>query len=197
MSDVPLMFDHDQAVNWFLDLPRYPTRDEVHTASVRLGRNSFPALVADLWANGALRIDEDFSHLVAAAWEMAEFPLRQLDEYTWRDLFSDAGFTIDGKHAPTLSQQDVPTLYRGAAPDSRAGWSWTPDRDLAEWFRDRFDYDKTRRLYVLAPPAAAVLAVFTSDGSEGEFRGESEWVIDTAGLDPVEETMTAKGGESA
>ncbi|MGO1385750.1 MAG: hypothetical protein ACTHU1_13320 [Arachnia sp.] len=169
-------------------LDHEPTADEVETAAGRIDRNYYPVLVWNLFTHAVVTDRNTLAHVVPLAWQMAEFPMVQLDLDEWEELFHEAGFTIDGK--PGRRPATVPLLYRGAAPEHRGGWSWTADRTMAEWFRDRYDHDGTRQLYTLTPPVSSVLAIFTGDGEFGRTGlhnegGESEWVVDTRGLEPM------------
>jgi hypothetical protein len=61
-------------------------------------------------------------------------------------LFDLAGYTVDGA-VSELPTSPV-TLWRGVIPEHRNGWSWTYDRDLAQWFADRPHHVGRGRVWV-------------------------------------------------
>lgn len=179
---IPLVFTVEELLDYFRDYHwGVLSVDDIETAMSRVGRNSSPALVADLHNEIGLE-PEVAAAVVPGAWCAAEFPLRQLDTETWLYLFEVAGYTDDGK--PAQRPQQVPTLYRGAHPSHRAGWSWTEDRELAQWFADRPFTRGEGVVYAAANVAPSrLLARITQ-----QRRGESEFVVNTRGLTVGEAT---------
>ena len=171
---VPLVFDFDEMSEWLLSLPEEQlTLDALDTAMSRLGRNYEPALVATMYWEREEFIRPHLPELVIGAWGSAEFPSSCLDPYVWEELFSEAGFTVNGK--PAHRPKEPVRVYRGAAPEHKIGWSWTPDREQAEWFRDRFNFDGSRKLYTMLAQPLDMLAIL--DGTTHRV-GESEVVLD-------------------
>lgn len=63
----------------------------------------------------------------------------------------------------------APLIFRGYTPPGKAlGWSWTFDRDKAEWFARRFMFDRK--------PHVAIGEVFTQD-IIAYFEGRNEWEV--------------------
>lgn len=175
---VARIFELDAMLDWFRDLARRPSAHELEVASGRLGRNSAPALMISLACDGLLT-SEAAAYAVPMAWSVVEFPNRALDEEDWRYLFELAGYTDDGR--PGTRPVESVNLYRGAVPDHRAGWSWTDDRPLAEWFAARlFNHGEGRVWSARVEPWRLYARI--SD----QRPGESEYVVDTSGLTILE-----------
>lgn len=105
---------------------------------------------------------------------MAEYPDRALTREEWRDLFREAGFTIDGHPAPRPTQPV--TLWRGSVPERRTDWSWSTARTVAEGYANGTRARRPQgRLYRVDAPPAALLAANME-------RDEAEYVVDTVGL---------------
>jgi hypothetical protein len=150
------------------------TADDIEAAASRLGRDHYPALIDSLVAYGWLTTSAA-AVVVASAWSAAEHPQDALHEDEWRYLFEFAGYTVDGVPAP---RPTAPVqVYRGADEAHRLGWSWTDDRKLAAWFARRWSAGQVWTLF--APPYRLLARI--SD----QRPGESEFVVDTTGLDPT------------
>jgi hypothetical protein len=137
------------------------------------GRANGPALLLD-----ARRFKVISSATITAAvgpvWEAAEYPQDSLSRADWLDLFTVAGFTIDGR--PAVQPTGPTTLWRGCVHALRRRMSWTSDRGLAQRFAiEGFRGRPAGRLYQTVAPPDAVLCV--NNGRE-----ESEYVINTRGL---------------
>jgi hypothetical protein len=113
---------------------------------------------------------------------MAEYPDAALDRPAWRQLFTAAGFTADGR--PAERPAGPVELWRGSVPERRADWSWTTRRAVAEGYATGTGARRptTGRLYRVVAPAAALLAHNTG-------RVEDEYVIDTGGLTIAEHPL--------
>ncbi len=150
--------------------------ENIERAGVELGRNSFPALVWYLNLLRPLR-PEVAAVVVPSAWSCAEFPNRQLRGTQWRLLFDIAGYTVDG--VPSPRPTSALRLWRGAHPKYRRGWSWTDDRDRAQWFAARnalLTGPDDEVVWVADVQPDRLLARIT------EHRRESEYVVDARGL---------------
>ena len=152
------------------------TRETLQTALSRVGRNAEPALLAELDEADLLS-----RHLAAwavpSAWCGAEWPLRVLEEETWRYLFDLAGYTVDG--IPTTRPAEPVTLFRGADFEHRLGWSWTDHPSTAAWFAQRSIWPAPGLTWEATVAPERLLARI-GRGEVG--RGEAEWVVDPAGL---------------
>lgn len=179
-SEVPLIFDFDALISAFLAEKIEPTAENIETAACRLGRNYYPALVWTLDLEGLLWGDDTVAQqVVPSAWSAAEFPMLQLEPAEWRELFDLAGYTVEGRPAPR--PESALTLYRGALPAHRDGWSWTDDRALAQWFADRPHNAGKGRVWVASVTPDRLLARISEQRD-----GESEYVVDTDGLTIIE-----------
>lgn len=135
-------------------------------------------LASELYGRGLL-VGPVLARAVPSAWSLSESPLRVLGHERWRELFAGTGFTIDGVPAPRPPHPVA--LYRGASHLRRRGWSWTPDPSVAARFALRHGLvGGAAHVYWAEVPPAAMLAAMSPDF--GIFRGESEVVVDTAGL---------------
>ena len=174
VTDVPLVFNYDELLTWLLDCWPPPSADTVETVASRLGRNSYPELVAGLWLED--RLDREVARIVVpAAWSAVEFPSRACDEDLWRHLFDLAGYTVDT--APAERPSEPLTLWRGALPSHASGWSWTDDLELARWFAARPHNRAEGRVWVATVEPTRLLARITQ-----QREGESEYVVDARGL---------------
>jgi hypothetical protein len=145
--------------------------------SARLGRNDYPAALAN--AVGSLRLTDtaEVAEGLEAAWTMAEWPAQILSQDLWLSLFGvvlDVGEYLHGDTvARTSDLPELLTLYRGATDVTARGMSWTDDIDQARWFANRLIHtgypDAT--VYVIGALNTMVLARFHG-------RGENEYVLD-------------------
>lgn len=140
------------------------------------GRITAPFLLAEAWDTGVVGAAEVAS-CVGSVWSGSEFPDSALGHPRWRELFQAAGFTRDGEPA---ERPDQPLeLWRGTVPERCRDWSWSTDRTLAERYANGGFRRPTGRLYRVVAPPATLLAAYNG-------RAESEYVIDTHGLDIME-----------
>lgn len=105
---------------------------------------------------------------------MAEWPLKQLDQAIWSNLYEQAAddehYIYDGKLVEKTELPATVTLYRGCSEEGKYGFSWTSDLSRAQWFANRFGQGDP--VYQIEASPDMVLARFD------ERRGESEWVLD-------------------
>jgi hypothetical protein len=153
------------------------TLDEFETRLYRGRRNDGPALLFDAWFGRSIS-REVLTATIAGIWSGAEYPLTALGQQTWRELFDEAGYTVDGKL--TDRPVGVTRLYRGSVPTLRRRWSWTTDRALAERFAHGYEHGgflgrMPGTVYVLDCPPTSLLCAIND-------RQESEYVVDTRGL---------------
>lgn len=172
--DVRNVFPSADAVRTYLTNTRgIVTTEEMQTLLLSAGRVEGPGLLAYAW--WLRRIETaTLTSLVSDVWSDAEYPQRSLRADDWRDLFSAAGFTIDGKAA------DRPTepvrLYRGSPKSMRRRWSWTSSVETAERFATgRLRGRQLGQVWTVLAPPDVLLCVCGG-------RDEREHVIDTRGL---------------
>jgi hypothetical protein len=143
--------------------------------SDRLPRSALPAALFFSVRSGHLSDLDEIAAGVADAWTGCEFPLDGLKRADWSTLFDLVGFIRGDKRA------DRPvhalTLFRGSVPTLRFRWSWTTDREKAEWFAQRRQHADARVWTCSAPPSALL-----ADFSGGPKRAEGEFVLNTRGL---------------
>jgi hypothetical protein len=171
---VPYIFDPDEILSLFIFGELEATAENIEEAALRLGRNWYPALVSGVSQAGWLSA-ETARIVVPAAWSSAEFPMLQLEPDEWRELFDLAGYTIEC--VATARPTESLTLWRGALSEHRNGWSWTDDRDLAQWFADRPHNAGRGQVWAAAVDPCRLLARISEQRP-----GESEHVIDARGL---------------
>lgn len=119
--------------------------------------------------------DTEYWETVADVWTDSENIWQNLDE--WGELLRDrrpgheAMMSDDDRwHFDALP--DEITIWRGHRDWNQDGWSWTVDRDKAEWFARRLaDPDDEMLVTEARVDKADVIAYF-------EGRGESEIVVD-------------------
>ncbi|OKI14243.1 hypothetical protein [Streptomyces sp. CB03911] len=151
----------------------HTTIDQFNHWLSKVGRVHGPALLFDAWYGQTIN-RETLTATIGDIWSAAEYPDRCLDHDTWRDLFNEAGYTVDG-HAADRPTEPV-ELWRGTVPERRTDWSWTTDRATAERFAAGVRGRKPGQLYrTVAPPEALLCA---NNG-----RSEAEYVVDTDGLE--------------
>ncbi len=173
MPSVPYVFSVEELVDHFLDAGE-PTSAELEEALARLPRNYGPTLLVDLMAE-CLLTAEAATQCVPSAWCGCEWPNRTLDDDLWRRLFDLAGYTVEG--VPAERPMGALRLYRGALPAHRRGWSWTDDRELAQWFGDRPHNGGSGMVWTASVAPGRLLARISR-----EREGESEHVVDARGL---------------
>ena len=190
--DVPVILNVEGLVNYFRERGK-PTVRALRTALSRVGRNNKPKLLWRLYEEGLLTRPAARRH-VGAAWSACEHPEWAFDvddDYggeEWLYLFWLVGcYTVDGKRAPRPEQPL--TLYRGAPRESQDGWSWTDDRDVAQWFADRFPDMPDRLPSFVWTATVEPWRLFCRNHEDA--RGESEYVIDTSDLEITEATNAA------
>ncbi len=141
----------------------------------RLGRNDYPAALANAVAEDRLTDPAEVAAGIEDAWTMAEWPLQRLSAEIWVGLI-DSVITADQYlhgHTPTplATLPKSTTLWRGATEEHQAGMSWTDSREQAEWFARR--QGTAGVVWEATVLNTMVLARFSS-------RSESEWVIDAS-----------------
>lgn len=171
---IPILLDPDDLLDYLLGDPDPYDHEELLTALGRVGRDHGPYVVAVLHTWGEL-LPRHAGVVVPDVWSGVEHPLAALDRGAWRKLFDYAGYTFNGRRRarPRLSR----VLFRGADEAHRDGWSWTDDRDLAQWFADRDMHKAPGRVWQATVDPSRLLARITSVRE-----GESEYVVDTDGL---------------
>jgi hypothetical protein len=147
--------------------------------------NEQSLLLSRLWD---ILPDKQRPTAIAYAWTGADPPEQILPTDEWLKMFRAVGY-IDDAHLGTHIQDGylgTPpaqiTLWRGGV--RKTGMSWTADRKRAEWFQHR-RYDHVSdwnpgKLWTATISADHVLAHFHV------LRPEDEYVVDPAGLHPVE-----------
>lgn len=117
--------------------------------------------------------DATITATVGPVWEGTEYPQEALTRKDWLDLFTVAGFTVDGK--PADRPAEAVTLWRGSVHARRRRMSWTSDRPQAQRFADGVRGRLPGKLYQTLAPPGAILCI--NNG-----RQEAENVINTHGL---------------
>ncbi len=150
------------------------------TLTARVGRNDLPAILAEVaWAMD----DDQLAAAIRDAWVSAENPENCLDRDEWLSMFDQIGYRHNLKRA--VPPPEV-VLYRGGGiPDRMA---WTADRELAEWFRDRYPGG---RLWTATVRGDALMAYYDDvrTGMPDEPRRqprETEYVVDPGDLEFIE-----------
>lgn len=168
------MLSAAENVQWLLNTGTPADLDVVRVMLSRVGRVHGPALLEALVESYGLRVDV-LAQVIGDVWSDAEYPDRALPHDTWREYFSIAGYTVDGK------RQDRPTdpirLYRGSVPERRADWSWTDNRQIAERYASGDFYHRLPG-QVWAADVAPWRLLARNTG-----RSEDEYVVETEGLD--------------
>lgn len=151
--------------------------------SARAGRNDMPSILADAYLENKLD-NVELAKAISGTWVLAEWPARALTLESWLMLFKkvldDDQYLTDEGLILSMEQMRIPetlTLWRGAMPEFKEGLSWTADRDQAEWFAHRFNFDPELdgHVYEITIPNHLLLAQFNG-------RGEFEYVVDLEGL---------------
>ncbi|MGC7095387.1 hypothetical protein ACPZ19_12030 [Amycolatopsis lurida] len=147
--------------------------ERTHLAVCRLPREDGPVLLyqlhrLELLEEGAL------AGVVGLVWAMAERPDAVLGHRRWLTLFTNAGYTHDGRTVPRPTT--AMRLYRGAVPGRRADWSWTDSLEIARIYAEG---RQVRR-----PPGQVWSALVPPDRmlARNDDRDEREFVVNTAGL---------------
>ncbi len=145
-------------------------------------------LILEWYSQGDLS-QEELNRLVSESWTHGGYAADQgWEESDWVELFNDAGFVTD---TPGWERPSEPlTIHRGSRLGGERGMSWSTDWDTAAWF--------ARRLHDHGTPAVLLSATIAPAYVLGAFegRGESEVLIDPAGLDGVEiQTIDAASPE--
>jgi hypothetical protein len=135
---------------------------------LRLDRNDQPYWLWRAWDGGEIDT-ETLREWILPTWEMAEFPA-SLGQGLWLEMFDATGFVSDGWDEPP----DPLTVYRGAAVSRACGFSWTWERERADWFAQRIALARIpAAVYEITLPREMLLAVI--GGVEG--RGEREVIV--------------------
>jgi hypothetical protein len=144
------------------------SREELNTYLIRVGRHEAPVVLLAAWEVGL--IDDDLlGQVVGAVWAAAEFPQDCLTRSAWLQMFDAAGYRAGGEYSEPVAVR----VYRRAPHRLRRSWSWTADRDRAEWFATN-PMRETGLLWVLDAPAESLLCY------TGTY--ERDFVIHTIGL---------------
>lgn len=146
--------------------------------------NDQPLLLSQLWN---ILPDNQRPIAIAFAWTGSNPPEQCLQTEEWLKMFRAVGY-IDDSYLYTQdgylgTPPDQITLWRGGVRST--GMSWTADPERAKWFQHR-RYDhvpdwKPGKLWEDTVRANHVLAHF-----DVLRPGEKEYVVDPAGLNPVE-----------
>jgi hypothetical protein len=96
---------------------------------------------------------------------------------SWRVLFKYAGYTVDGK--PAERPPEPLELWRGSVPERCTDWSWTDNRDVAQWYANGYRRRPQGTVWQATVEPWRLLARNTE-------RNEGEYVVDTDGLVLVE-----------
>lgn len=134
------------------------------------GRVNGPRILLTAWARGEVTPDEMREHL-PPVWDAVEWPLMAAEVDVWVPAFRFADFDTPSEPA---------TLYRAQVGEMPTGMSWTPDRDVAEWFHSRnqrFGFPDPTVLERVIEPADVLLTHAARDGAE--------WVVDPRGFDDI------------
>lgn len=106
-------------------------------AMTRVGNEWRHGLLFDWWVSGVIDAEE-MAGVILGAWDHgAVAHLDDLGSETWIEMFEETGFVAD----PPRPRPTVPTvIYRAQPVDApELGMSWTTDRAVADWFRDRWE----------------------------------------------------------
>ena len=177
--DVPYVFQVASLVEHFREYGK-PTVAALGNALGRVDGNSGPSLLSSLAEEGLLT-RWAVTRWIGDVWSGCEHPEAELDPDDWREFFCWAGYTVDGRRVALPVASLV--LFRGAWREPlccRYGMSWTDDREVALWFA-------SRHVNKGAPAGAVWTAEVDPDRLYARNRnvrkGESEYVIETDGLD--------------
>ncbi len=181
---IPYVFTLEEMQQHLLEQGDEPSAEDIEIAGCRIGRSWYPALVMSLYDEGLLT-SVAAAQVVPSAWNAVEFPSLALRYDDWRALFDLAGYTVEGKAAERPSTPI--RLWRGAIPEHRTGWSWTDDRDLAQWFADRPHNSGRGAVWRLDAEPGRLLARIREQRP-----GESEYVVDVRGLEPLADSVRTR-----
>jgi hypothetical protein len=139
-----------------------------------MGRNELPDLLSFVW----MRLPQDqLIKAVGDAWVDCEFPEQRLARRKWLPMFRAARYHAEDE--PATPPDSIP-LWRGGT--RRTGMSWTADREMAEWFRHRFEHiGNPGKLWTISVGPERLLAHYHE-----KHRKENEYVIDSTGIRPKE-----------
>ena len=180
-----LACEQHAAIRAARDAGKILSLDEFETMLSLAGRNAGPWLLYDARCFNVIS-DATITAVTSDVWSGAEYPQDWLRQVDWLDLFTVAGFTIDGRPADRLLQPV--TLWRGCIPRLRRRMSWTSDRELARKFASAgFRGRPQGALYQTTAPQEALLCI------NHVSRQESEYVINTRGL-IIREVPDDQGG---
>ncbi|MGV0069425.1 hypothetical protein ACRU44_16990 [Mycobacterium colombiense] len=149
------------------------------------GFNEQPLLLSRLWD---ILPDDQRPIAIAYAWTGSDPPEEILPTDEWLKMFGAVGYIEDpyGDWPPPPAQI---TLWRGGV--RKTGMSWTADRERAVWFQHR-PYEHVSDW----KPGKLWTATVAADQLLAHFRvlrpGEDEYVVDPAGLDPIEVAQDAQ-----
>lgn len=172
-AQLPESYDTDTLIHWLARQKPMPTVNQVEKVLLRVGHVNGPYVLYMLRYVDKLS-PESATATVGPVWSMAEYPDKCLSHRRWRDLFTLAGYTVEG--VPAERPTETLTLYRGSVPERRADWSWTDNRAVAERYaagglRGR----RAGTVWIAQVEPWRLLARNTG-------RSEDEYVVDTAKL---------------
>ena len=133
--------------------------------------------------------EEDYGKYLSTCWIQSENPNQDVN-VSLNDcvgLFWDAmpEYLMDEEELEYFNNlPDFITVYRGVSPGrERNGLSWTNDKQMAEWFKSRFERDgKTGELLTARISKKHVLAYFNG-------RDEKELVVDVFAIEDEIKTV--------
>ena len=139
----------------------------------RSAKNLAPVLAVKMIATGMLS-PVVLSPVIGRMWACAEFPDALIGHQMWRTLFTASGYSVDGKSEQR--PREAVRLWRGAVHERLDDWSWTDDIEVARLYAQGHGGSR--------PPGTLWTAVVDPERmyARNVFRGESEYVVDTAGL---------------
>jgi hypothetical protein len=130
------------------------------------------------WFETGLMTSSDLAGAILHAWDHGpKAHSSHLGERRWVQLFTYAGFVA----SPSRQRPEGSFLiFRGAPTATRGrGMSWTTDRGVADWFRDRWiDRGVRASTWQVNVPPSAVLAF-------DDERDEAEVIVDPDRLPPL------------
>lgn len=139
--------------------------------SAMMGDRERPTLL--YWAWQRLSKDQ-LIRAIGDAWTHCDRPEQHFPRREWLPVFRAAGYHDDWTSAEPPEQI---TLWRGGI--RRTGMSWTADKERAVWFQKRWDCLQEGKLWSITVGPSRLLAHYGV-----EYRGEDEYVIDSAGIRP-------------
>jgi len=142
--------------------------------SYQLGRNDLPWALDWAICEKQLTDLNEIAQGIEDAWTGPDGPMNYLRKIDWAHYFSMVGFLHNTVR--TSAPTEPITVYRGSTRSRRFRWSWTEDREQAEWFTTRLtNAGIEAHLWTAEIPAGKAMARFDAA------RSEAEWVFDPVG----------------